>query len=196
MKKRIGILGGISHESTLKYYELIHRKYYEKYQDHYYPEIVLFSFDFQKFTDFEDSGDLRGYVSYIEYGVKSLEKAAAEKMKKLLLLGIKFTMQSSFYKKVCEKYGIEVIVPAEKEQDDINGIVFNELVGNKITEKSRRILIEIINRYPVDGVILGCIELPLTLKQEDLSVPLLNTLDLNVEAALDYAVPDADAKAE
>jgi len=50
MTKRIGILGGISFESTIKYYELILRTYYEKNMDYYYPEVVIFSLDFQKFT--------------------------------------------------------------------------------------------------------------------------------------------------
>jgi len=50
MTKRIGILGGISFESTIKYYELILRTYYEQNMDYYYPEIVIFSLDFQKFT--------------------------------------------------------------------------------------------------------------------------------------------------
>ena len=46
-KKRIGILGGISYESTINYYEIILKKYYERYNDYYYPEIVIFSLNFQ-----------------------------------------------------------------------------------------------------------------------------------------------------
>jgi len=50
------------------------------------------------------------------------------------------------------------------------------------------VLLSIVRRYPVDGVILGCTELPLILKQEDASLPLLSTLDLHVEAALKWAL--------
>lgn len=223
--KRIGILGGISHESTAKYYEIIHKKYYEKYKDYYYPEIVVFSLNFQKFTDFENSSK-KDYIKYIMEGITSLEKAGAEfiviaansphivfedvekrskvpllsivevaaekahkeRMKNLLLLGIMVTMQSSFYQDVCKKYGITVVTPSSNEQDNINRIIFDELVISIVTDKSKKNLIEIINNYKVDGVILGCTELPLLLNQEDVDVPLLNTLELHAEAALDYAL--------
>ena len=151
MNKRIGILGGISHESTIKYYELILKKYFEKFKNYYYPEIVIFSLDFQKFTDFEDKKDIDGYIDYIMEGINSLqnskvdfiimaansphavfdsvkekakvpmlsiaevtaENARKQGIKKLLLLGIKFTMQSTFYQKVCNSKEIEVITPNE-----------------------------------------------------------------------------------
>lgn len=223
--KRIGILGGISHESTIKYYEIIHKKYFTKYKDYYYPEIVVFSLNFQKFTDFENSSK-KDYIKYIMEGITSLEKAGAEFivmaansphavfedvekrskvpllsmvevtaekahkecMKRLLLLGIRVTMQSSFYQNVCKKYGITVVTPSPKEQNNINKIIFDELVIGVVTDKSKKNLIEIITNYKVDGVILGCTELPLILNLEDVDVPLLNTLELHAEAALNYAL--------
>jgi len=222
MSKRIGILGGISHQSTAKYYELIHTKYYERYKDHYYPEIAIFSFNFQKFTDYENSGDMQDYIGYILSGVCSLEnagvdfilmaansphavfdevekksevpvisiaetaaqKAAQDGLGKLLLMGIKFTMQASFYKDICKKYNIDVIVPDEEEQNEINRIIFEELVPGIFKEKSKQKLLGITRNYEVDGVILGCTELPLILKQEDSDIPLLDTMGLHVEAAL------------
>jgi len=226
MAKRIGILGGMSHESTIKYYELILGKYFETHKDYYYPEIVIFSVDFQKLTDFENKGDMEGYVKYLSAGIKSLEnagaefiimaansphavfdelqgkanvpmisiaevtakKAESEGMKKLLLLGIKFTMQSSFYQNVCKKYGIEMVVPNEQEQNEINKIIFDELVIGKFNEESKNKLLEIIDTYETDGVILGCTELPLILKQKDSKKKLFNTLELHAEAALEYSM--------
>ncbi len=226
MAKRIGILGGISHESTIKYYETILRKFYEKYKNYHYPEVVIFSLDFQKFTDFENRGDIKGYVDYMMTGIKSLEdggsefiimaansphavfeevrklakvpmisiaevtaqKASSEGMKKLLLLGIKFTMQSSFYKEVCKRRGIEVITPSETEQDDINRIIFDELCIGVFKESSRKRILEIIDNYNVDGVILGCTELPLLINQKHTKKRLLNTLELHAEAALVHSL--------
>lgn len=223
--KRIGILGGISYESTIKYYELILKKYYEKYKDYYYPEIIIFSLNFQKFTDFENRNE-RKYIEYIIEGIASLEKAGAEfvvmaansphavfeevekrsnipllsivevtahkafenGLKRLLLLGIKFTMQSVFYQDVCKKYGITVVVPSDEDQDEINAIIFDELVIGVFKEESKKRLIDIINAYQVDGVILGCTELPLLVHQRDVGVPLLNTLELHAEAALIYSL--------
>lgn len=226
MEKRIGILGGISHESTLRYYELIHEKYYRRRGDYHYPEVVVFSLDFQRFTDLENEGDTEGYTDYIMEGVRSLEKAGAEfvvmaansphavfdeiqeravvplisivevtaeearreGLRTLLLLGIRFTMRSTFYREVCGRHGIEVVTPSEEEQVEINRIIFDELVLGIISDKSRQRLLEIIGGHDVDGVILGCTELPLIMGQEDTEVRVLDTVELHVEAMLDYSL--------
>ncbi|MFX0040121.1 MAG: aspartate/glutamate racemase family protein [Promethearchaeota archaeon] len=223
--KRIGILGGMSYESTIKYYDSILQKYFDKYNDYNYPEIIIFSLNFQKVIDYELSREKAKYVDYLMSGINVLEnsgvnfivmaansphavyddliklskvpilsivKATAEKakqenMKKLLLLGIKFTMQSIFYQQYCQKLGIEVITPSEKEQDLIDKIIFDELVIGFFKKVSKEQLIKIINKYnDVDGVILGCTELPLILTQRDTKVKLLDTLHIHVEATLNY----------
>ncbi|MFB0558038.1 MAG: aspartate/glutamate racemase family protein [Candidatus Bathyarchaeia archaeon] len=228
MKRRIGILGGISHKSTARYYELIHEKYFQKYGNYHYPEVVIFSLDFQRFTDLENCGDREWYIGYIMEGVASLEGAGAELMvmaansphavfeevrdranvpmisiaevtaqgakeegmKRLLLMGIRFTMRSNFYQRVCGKYGIDVITPTDEEQEEIDRIVFDELVLGLLREESRRRLLGIVGNYDVDGVILGCTELPLILAQGDTDVRLLDTLELHVEAALERSLAD------
>jgi aspartate racemase len=226
MTKRIGILGGISAESTIEYYSRIIRGYYERRHDDHYPETVIFSLDFQRFTDFENAGDRPGYIAEIMSGIRALESAGvdfvimaansphavfddveaqarvpmlsivrvtaeearARGLRKLLLLGIKFTMQSSFYQDTCHESGIEVITPSEPEQDEINRIIFDELTRGIFKDASRARLLAIIGQYSVDGVILGCTELPLILKQQDTSMVLLDTLELHTQAALDYAL--------
>jgi aspartate racemase len=226
MTKRIGILGGISAESTKEYYSRIIRGYYERRHDDHYPETVIFSLDFQRFTDFENAGDRPGYIAEIMSGIRALESAGvdfvimaansphavfddvaaqarvpmlsivrvtaeearARGLRKLLLLGIKFTMQSSFYQDTCRELGIEVITPSEAEQDEINRIIFDELTRGIFKDASRARLLAIIGQYPADGVILGCTELPLILKQQDTSMVLLDTLELHTQAALDYAL--------
>ncbi len=226
MAKRIGIIGGISHESTIKYYEYILKKYYARKRNYHFPEMVIFSLDLKKLMEFEDRKDMDGYIHYIREGIVALEKAGAEfiviaansphsvfevvekmasvpmisivevaareaekwEMKKLLLIGIKYTMQSSFYQDVFSKHGMEVITPSEEEQDEINKIVFKELVLGIFKRETRAKLINIIDNYEVDGVILGCTELPLILDQEDTEVRLLDTLVLHARAALDFAL--------
>jgi len=227
--KRIGILGGISPESTRLYYEHIIKAYHARRGDAYYPEIVIFSLNFQRFTDMENRGDTEGYVGEIVAGIHALERAGVDfafmaansphaafdlvarrtsipllsivdvaldhaqqlGLKRLLLLGIKFTMQASFYPEACARRGIELRVPAEGEQDAIDHIIFRELAIGRVLPASRARLLEITAGYDVDGVILGCTELPMLLRQEDTSLPLLNTLALHAEAALDYALGDA-----
>ena len=78
MAKRIGILGGISHESTIRYYKFILKKYYARQRNYHYPEVVIFSLDLSKLIGFEERDDLDGYVRYLTEGLKSLEKAGAD----------------------------------------------------------------------------------------------------------------------
>jgi aspartate racemase len=226
MSKRIGILGGMSHESTLTYYDFFHKKYYKKYQNYDYPEIALYSLNFQKVIDYEHNCDKQGYINYLMQGIQGLtnagadfvimaansphavfpeleeqskvpmisiaeetiKKAKKERMKRLLLTGIKYTMQSPFYKEVGKKYGIEIVTPSGKEQDRINSIIFDELCLGVFHESSKKRILSIIESYPLDGVILGCTELPLLIEQKDTSIPLLNTSEIHVEAALEYAL--------
>ncbi|KPU43474.1 putative amino-acid racemase [Oxobacter pfennigii] len=229
MKKKIGILGGISHTSTIKYYQTIMNLYYERFGNYYYPEIIIHSLDFQYFTDLENELKLQEYEDYIVYSIHCLENAGADfiimaansphsvlsnvikracipilsivdavgveaqkkNLKKLLLTGIKYTMQSDFYKSGMRKYGIEVITPNDAEQNLINQIIFQELVLDNMLDKSRENFLEIINRYPADGVILGCTELPLLLDNKDTRIRLLNSLNLHCEMALNYALCDS-----
>ncbi|MFX1574892.1 MAG: aspartate/glutamate racemase family protein [Promethearchaeota archaeon] len=222
--KRIGILGGMSYESTIKYYDLILQKYYDKFNDYNYPEIIIFSLNFQKVIDFELGKDKQKYIEYLMSGITALEnagvnyiimaansphvvyedlvklskvpilsiikatlkKAQKENMQKLLLLGIRFTMQSTFYQDYAMELGIDVITPSDDEQDKINKIIFDELVLGFFKQASKNTLLQIINKYKIDGVILGCTELPLILNQNDTKVRLLDTVELHVEAALNY----------
>jgi aspartate racemase len=129
----------------------------------------------------------RSKVSILSIVEATANIAQQEKLKKLLLLGIKFTMQSSFYQEYFEKSGMEVLTPSEPEQDVINQIIFDELVIGKFTKESKHLLLKIINNYKVDGVILGCTELPLLLQQNDINIKVLDTVEIHVEAALKYA---------
>lgn len=224
--KRIGILGGISHESTAVYYQRLHAEYFARRQDYYYPEVIVYSLNFQKFTDYEDRGEMEPYVEYILQGLDALQQAGADfalmaansphavfpqvaaqttlpllsivevtaqaaqarGLRRLLLLGIRFTMQATFYADVCARYGIDVITPDADEQNIINRIIFEELVVGNFRAESRQLLLRIIEQYAVDGVILGCTELPLLLRASDTTTPLLDTLTLHVKAAVDYAL--------
>ena len=226
MKKRIGLLGGISYASTLKYYSVLMEKYHAINKDYYYPEVIIYSLDFQKFTDFEDNHQLEEYEDYIRSGLVALKKAGAEiiamtansphkvfekvknfdevkmvsivesalkkaklmAMQKVLLLGIKFTMQSSFYQDVFERNDIQMVTPSDDEQDLINKIIFEELSIGIIDTLSKNLLLNIIDKYKVDGVILGCTELPLILSQKDTSVELIDTIDLHTSEILKEAM--------
>jgi aspartate racemase len=116
------------------------------------------------------------------------QNALHNKLNKVLLTGIKYTMQSDFYQNGFNKAGIDVIVPSEEHQNEINDIIFNELVINKFLSETKKRFAEIINSYDTEGVILGCTELPLLVNQNDTSIKLLDSLSLHCEAALRYSV--------
>lgn len=124
-------------------------------------------------------------ISIVETAAK---KAIELKLKKVLLTGIKYTMEENFYQKGFGENDIEVIVPNEVHRNEINDIIFNELVLNIITDKTREKFKYIISKYDVDGVILGCTELPLLLNQNDTDYKLLDTLDLHCRAVLEYTL--------
>lgn len=225
--KRIGILGGISHHTTLEYYRRIMDFYTQRKGDLNYPEIIIYSLSHGKFKKYEDTNQLDDYVGYISFGVENLIKSGAEcivlaansphrvleilqarfdipfisaldsafhaamnqGIKRGLLLGIKFTMQSDFYQERFRKGGIELITPNDKEQDAINEIIFHKLTNGKdIDTETKRQIMDIISKYPVDGVVLGCMRLPIFFNDRTVEgLNLVNTLERHIDDILDYA---------
>lgn len=118
------------------------------------------------------------------------EKAQEMGLKTVLLTGIRYTMQRTFYQEGFRKYGIHVLVPNAQEQETINQIIFGELVIHKKTKAAQDAFKKILSHYKKDGVILGCTELPLLLEQGDVDFPLLNSLELHCRAALEAALKD------
>jgi len=114
-------------------------------------------------------------------------------LKKVALLGTKYTMEEPFYRDVlANKYGIQVVTPNLTERDYINKVIFDELVRDDIRNESRKEYVRIINRLVdedgAQGVILGCTEIPLLVHQSDVKVPVFDTTQIHAEAAVDYAL--------
>jgi aspartate racemase len=203
------------------------RRYRERWGDEHYPEIVIYSLDFERFTAFENT-DRTKYVAEIEHGLTALERSGADlalmaansphsvyddvadalaipllsiveatcaeaksrDLSSVLLLGIEHTMQSDFYQRVFENADIAVQTPSMDHQETVDRIIFEELAHDEFTDAARTRVQEIIAAYDVDGVILGCTELPMLLGRDDVPIPVLDTLGLHVDAALDAAVAD------
>ena len=122
------------------------------------------------------------------------EKVNKSGIKTVALLGTKYTMELNFYRNRLEKkkYGLKVIIPNETERKYINSVIFDELCAGKFYNKSKEHFIQIINRLVDEegarGVILGCTEIPLLIKQEDVKVPVFDTTKIHTEAAVKYAL--------
>jgi aspartate racemase len=108
------------------------------------------------------------------------------------LLGTKYTMEQPFYRDRLLKYGVKVVTPDEKEREYINTVIFDELCANRINHESKKGFIQIIDRLQKEagaqGVILGCTEIPLLIKQADVDIPVFDTTAIHSEAAVKYSL--------
>lgn len=99
-------------------------------------------------------------------------------LKKVALLGTKFTMEKDFYKSILNEGDIEVIIPNEDERNIIHKIIYEELVLGIINDESRNKFKAIISRLQsegAEGVVLGCTEIPLLISQDDVEIEVFDT---------------------
>lgn len=108
-------------------------------------------------------------------------------LKKIALLGTKFTMEEDFYRKRLEDiYGLEVIVPPVKERDEIHRIIYEELCQGDFKDASRATFESIIEELAAkgaEGIVLGCTEIPLLVREQDSVLPIFDTMKLHAKAA-------------
>ena len=108
------------------------------------------------------------------------------------LLGTSYTMEQPFYRERLKRYGINVVTPNEKERAYINTVIFDELCANKVKAEAKKEFLKIINRLRKEdgaqGVILGCTEIPLLIKQEDVDIPVFDTTAIHSAAAVEYSL--------
>ncbi len=227
--KTIGLLGGMSWESTLEYYRLLNEQIKDKLHGSHSVKCVMYSFDYHELEILlnhsnweeitnqlvENGLKLKKYgADFIlicantmhlvadevesKIGLEILHIAKATKaeimkhqLKKVGLLGTKFTMQSNMYQEIMKKDDIDVIVPEENEQKLIHKVIYEELILGNFSDESKidflKIIAHLIKRG-AQGIILGCTEIPLLIKQEDVNVPVFNTMEIHVSEAVKKAL--------
>jgi aspartate racemase len=108
------------------------------------------------------------------------------------LLGTKFTMEEGFYKdKLKEKYGIEVLIPDESKREIVHDVIYTELCKGAIEFSSKEKFMDIIKNLAdrgAEGVILGCTEIPLLVKDNDVDIPIFDTTTIHAKSAVEYAL--------
>ena len=130
------------------------------------------------------------FVSIVE---ETAKRVRASGLKKVGLLGVKQTMAGRFYHEALEQQGIATVTPDAADQEILHEIIYNELVQNIFTDASRNIFLEIIGklrRQGVQGVILGCTEIPLLIQPGDVDLPLFNTTAIHCAAAVAFAIAE------
>jgi aspartate racemase len=229
--KKIGIIGGLSAESTIEYYKIIIKRYNEIKGGLSYPELIIDSLDLGKMTNFVSNNEWDKVLFELESSAHRLIKAGAEvlimatntphivfdklekqittpilsimnaiaeaivkrKLKKVGLLGTRFTMQSDYYLKALQKYGIDVISPTLEDQKIIDDIIWEELVRHILTAESKQkylAVIENLKNEGAEGIILGCTEIPLLIKQDDCDIPVFDTAYIHSIHVLEYALKE------
>ena len=133
---------------------------------------------------------------HISIPVLHIAEATADELKKrgirkVGLLGTKYTMTQDFYKQNLISAGIEVVIPEGKDIDTVNDVIYNELCLGLIRDESREKYKEIIVKLKqrgAQGVVLGCTEIGLLIKQEDSVLPTFDTTQLHGEKAALFAL--------
>lgn len=229
--KTIGLLGGMSWESTVTYYQVINETIKKELGGLHSAKCILYSVDFDEIETYQSRGEWDKSAEVLAQAAQALEKAGADyivictntmhkvateirrkitipllhiadttamelkksRIKKVGLLGTKYTMQQEFYKKVLQDNDIEVIVPDDADIEVVNRIIYGELCLGKITAPSKAAYLRIISELSqqgAQGIILGCTEIGLLVKQSDTSVPLFDTTLIHAEkAALNAIAP-------
>ena len=227
--KTIGLIGGMSWESTATYYKIINETVKEKLGGLHSAKCILYSVDFQEIEEcqangnWEKSGEILGEAAYnlekagadfivictntmhkvvnqikekISVPILHIAEMTAEKrlekgLKNIALLGTKYTMEQDFYKSKLIEKGINVIIPDKNDIETINEVIYDELCLGTINFNSKKKFLEIVDKLRskgAEGIILGCTEIGLLIKNEDTDVPLFDTAIIHAEQAAMYSI--------
>ncbi len=230
--KTIGLIGGMSWESSLEYYRILNETVKQRLGGFHSAKCVMYSVDFEEIEKLQHQGNWEAATALMIDAAERVERAGAEFLvictntmhmmadevgqalnipilhiadvtadaikaqgqTKIGLLGTRFTMEQDFYKgRLQHKHGIEVVIPEEQDRQTIHTILYDELCLGEIKQASKEAFQRIIADLEIkgaQGVVLGCTEIPLIVKQEDSSIPLYDTTTLHAVAAVEFALKD------
>lgn len=230
--KTIGLIGGMSWESSADYYELINKKVKETLGGFHSCKSIMVTVDFAEIERLQHQDNWAVLDRMMAESAKQLELAGADivilctntmhlcssaiineisipflhiaeatgleiqkkNLKRVGLLGTKFTMEKDFYKEyLYNKFGVEVIIPSDEERKKVHNIIYQELVKGNIRNDSREIYKQIIknlNKRGAEGVILGCTEIPSLISESDVDIPVFDTTTIHAEKAVEWALSD------
>lgn len=228
--KTVGLLGGMSWESTVGYYRAINEGVKDTLGGLHSAQIAMYSVDFEPIEKLQHEGDWEGAAKILSEAAQNIQSAGAdfliictntmhkiapqieesiqipllhiadataevlvdEGIKTVGLLGTAFTMEQDFYKgRLSEKYGLNVLVPNERDRQIVQEIIYQELCLGKVKADSKTEYLRIIDTLSNQGaeaVILGCTEIGMLISQDDTEVRLFDTTAIHAQKALEYAI--------
>ena len=130
-------------------------------------------------------------IPLIHIGEATAKVIAGEGLNKVALLGTKVTMEKNFYRDKLAEFNIETIIPGQDDREFINRSIFEEFSKEVFSNETRAEYSRIIadmKKMGAEGIILGCTEIPLLLDPKDFDLPLFNTTEIHVDAAVKFAL--------
>ena len=229
--KTIGIIGGMSYESSIHYYERINNQVNELAGNLTCAKMIIYNVNFEEIrklmlnNEWEKIGVELARIAkvlekagadYVAIATNTMHKLAdyiqneisiplihiadcvADKCKKnnvlkVGLLGTKYTMEEDFLKNRLKDNGLIVYTPNDKETiNEIDRIIFDELCKGNIKDSSRNYYIKVINNMikenDIKGIIFGCTEIEMLIKQDDLDIPIFDTTQSHIDSIVDYSL--------
>jgi len=228
--KTIGLIGGMSWESSIEYYRIINETVRDKLGGLHSARSIMVSVDFAEIEALQHEGRWdetarmliaaaqnveRGGGDFVVLCTNTMHKVAEEVqehiripllhiadataervksqgLKKVGLLGTKFTMEEAFYNdRLIEEHGLEVVIPAEPAREVVHRVIYDELCLGEVKAASKADYIRIMDRLVgegAEGIILGCTEISLLVGQQDSPAPLFDTTEIHAQAAVEYAL--------
>ena len=225
----IGLVGGMSWESSAEYYKLLNTGVEARLGGLHSARTVMASVEFAELTALQAEerwDDVAAIIARAARGVEAAgadflmlctttfhrvaeqveaaieipvvhlgdvvaEAVKAQGIEKVALIGTTFAMSRTFFTDRIASHGLEVLVPEPEYHDEINAVIYDELVHGKVLDSSRKRAVKLVEHLweqGAGGVILGCTELELLVKQSDVDVPIFPSTTLHVGAALDRAL--------
>ncbi|MCC8133198.1 MAG: amino acid racemase [Tannerellaceae bacterium] len=221
---KLGIIGGLSPESTIEYYRVLTTSYFNLKGE--FPNMLIESIDVYKLLDLCDKGELSELTDYLMNAgevllkgdaeviaiaantphlvfnevqsrlpipVISIVEATAEAItqqgiQRVGLIGTKFTMEQSYFKHPLQEIGLKVYTPLQKEIDYITQSIHDELERGIFKKETRQRYLDIIlnlqNQHQIEGIILGCTEIPLLLKDVSCPIHMFDTMQIHIAKLL------------
>ncbi|WP_413529193.1 aspartate/glutamate racemase family protein [Rahnella inusitata] len=230
--KTLGLIGGMSWESTVPYYRMINEHVKQQLGGLHSAKLFLYSVDFyeieklQMAGDWQQAGELLGNAAnalaragaevivvctntmhkvaedierigglpLLHIADATAEKIKGQGLRKIGLLGTRFTMEQDFYRgRLQDIHQIEVVTPDEADRAIVHRIIYEELCLGIINDASReeyRRIIGKLEQQGVEGIILGCTEITLLVGVADASVPVFDTTAIHALAAAEFSLND------
>jgi aspartate racemase len=227
----IGLVGGMSWESSAVYYQLLNTGVEERLGGLHSARSVMSSVEFSELTAAQAEERWDDVAQMLTHAAGAVERAGADFLllctttfhmvadqveeaisipllhlgdvvadaitahgiSSVAFIGTAFAMERSFFTDRLASHGIQVLVPRPEHHEEIDRIIYEELVHGRVLDSSRRTVVGILEEIwdaGAMGVVLGCTELELLVKQADSELPVFPCTTLHVKAALDRALGD------